>query len=639
MNDSRFATLPQPDRRWYAGIGGAAVILLLCLCLALNQCGTPGQQVTPTPAVSPSASATASVTASSTPTVTPSTTPWTQTPTPSRTFTPTGTRTSTLTPTPTGTPVPQPPALTLPGDMTVEATGPAGAPATFTAAAFDPVDGKLTVACQPESGYVFGFGQTAVTCSATNHFGLTATGSFKVTVQDTTPPALNLPKPITAEATSVAGAAVTYSVSANDLVDGMVPVYCDRAPGSTFPLGLVPVSCTASDARGNVGRGSLTIQVNHTVPPNMTVPGDISIEATSPSGATATFSITATDTVDRATVTCSRASGSTFSVGTTLVTCTAQDEHNNTNQGSFRVIVVHTLAPSIQGGDASSNVAYYGSGTCSPKTVTITAKVTDAYGVSSVQLSYRFVGTDGGGSSSSWLSAPMNAVSDGFVATVALASQAPPYMANGSGRLEYQIVARDRGGLTTGTPVKTVTVNPCPIILYDLVKEAGSAKWCSGGTSCVALPFPGTDADVQGCARWWQPNTTMEDGSRPALALVTHPQWKDNAYILGSYPGKVQFGQGDRLRLKIGFSAGASGGNARFSILIRYFSGHGCTDDAGCRDYLASIYDTYNGALVERFIDLSAYAGVQATFYLQVDANGAASQDWATWVIAQLERP
>jgi hypothetical protein len=97
----------------------------------------------------------------------------------------------------------------------------------------------------------------------TDSSGLTASGSFTVTVADTTPPSLNLPGGITAEATGAAGAAVSYTATATDLVDGSVPVSCTPASGSAFPAGTTTVSCAASDAHGNAATGSFTVTVNY----------------------------------------------------------------------------------------------------------------------------------------------------------------------------------------------------------------------------------------------------------------------------------------------------------------------------------------------------------------------------------------
>ena len=74
------------------------------------------------------------------------------------------------------------PVLTLPGDLTIGATSPAGAIATFTASALDAVDGPVAVVCAPASGSSFPIGTTTVTCTATDASGNAASGSFTVTV-------------------------------------------------------------------------------------------------------------------------------------------------------------------------------------------------------------------------------------------------------------------------------------------------------------------------------------------------------------------------------------------------------------------------------------------------------------------------
>jgi hypothetical protein len=79
-----------------------------------------------------------------------------------------------------------PPTLTLPADFTVEATSPAGAVVAYTATA----DENATVVCSPASGSTFALGTTTVNCSATNVLNQTTTGSFHVTVVDTTPPSI-----------------------------------------------------------------------------------------------------------------------------------------------------------------------------------------------------------------------------------------------------------------------------------------------------------------------------------------------------------------------------------------------------------------------------------------------------------------
>jgi hypothetical protein len=83
------------------------------------------------------------------------------------------------------------PRVDAPGNMTVEATGPAGAIVTFTASATDPVYGTtLPVICTPASGSMFPLGVTTVTCSATNDFGKSDTDTTRITVRDRIAPTI-----------------------------------------------------------------------------------------------------------------------------------------------------------------------------------------------------------------------------------------------------------------------------------------------------------------------------------------------------------------------------------------------------------------------------------------------------------------
>jgi HYR domain len=156
--------------------------------------------------------------------------------------------------------------LKLPPDRTVEATGPDGATVTYPASASDAQDGALTPKCGPVSGSVFPLGTTTVNCSVTDGGGLTATGSFNVTVQDTTPPSLTLPPDQTDdESTSRDGVTVTYTATAADRVDGPVTPSCSPASRSFFRAGITTmVNCSATDAHGNTATGSFTITVVYT---------------------------------------------------------------------------------------------------------------------------------------------------------------------------------------------------------------------------------------------------------------------------------------------------------------------------------------------------------------------------------------
>ena len=77
----------------------------------------------------------------------------------------------------------QPPVVTVPADMAVDATSPAGGKAGYSASATDDVDSSPTLACTPPSGSVFPIGTTTVTCRATDAAGNSGSASFKILVR------------------------------------------------------------------------------------------------------------------------------------------------------------------------------------------------------------------------------------------------------------------------------------------------------------------------------------------------------------------------------------------------------------------------------------------------------------------------
>jgi N-acetylneuraminic acid mutarotase len=243
-----------------------------------------------------------------------------------------------------------PPFLGLPNDMTFQATGPSGATVSFFASANDSVDGQRPVTCGPSSGSTFPFGETIVTCSASDTSGNTATGTFKITVQDNNPPFMSVPSGNQIrQATSSAGAIVTFTATANDSVDGPRPVTCSPPSGSQFPFGPTSVTCSASDTRGNTATRTFTVTVQDTNAPFLNVPFQpFEEEATSAAGATVNFgqAVSASDNVDGPiTPSCTPSSGSTFPIGPTTVSCQATDAHGN--QSPTKTFTVRVIDPPV----------------------------------------------------------------------------------------------------------------------------------------------------------------------------------------------------------------------------------------------------------------------------------------------------
>lgn len=183
-------------------------------------------------------------------------------------------------------------------------------------------------------------------------------GSYVVTPGPDGVPVITIPSsPVSVEATSQSGAAVTFSASATDDIDGTVQVTCTPASGSIFPIGTTEVKCNAMDSVGNKAQEKIfnvIVAVTDTIPPVITVPSTpVTATATSSSGAVVSFQVTGSDNTDGSlSVTCDPPSGSTFKVGETTVKCTAVDKAQNKSEKTFTVTVTapsssDTVPPTI----------------------------------------------------------------------------------------------------------------------------------------------------------------------------------------------------------------------------------------------------------------------------------------------------
>jgi predicted extracellular nuclease len=163
------------------------------------------------------------------------------------------------------------------------------------------------------------------------------------------------PQDVANEATSAEGAVVNYDApTATDNLDAEVPVSCEPASGSLFPLGNTGVLCSSEDAAGNTASAWFTVTVQDTTPPKLTVPENITAEADSPAGKVVLFQASASDAVTAVPNTaCTPASGSTFALGTTTVNCQASDDAGNSSAASFTVTIV---APAIGGMTGSGEI-------------------------------------------------------------------------------------------------------------------------------------------------------------------------------------------------------------------------------------------------------------------------------------------
>jgi hypothetical protein len=228
--------------------------------------------------------------------------------------------------------------LTLPDDITAEATSAVGRVVTYSASAADNLDPAPSFSATPNSGSTFPIGMTTVNASSTDAAGNTAAGSFTVTVTNN-PPVVTLtgPNPLTFEA------AASYSdpgATVSDVEDGpLTPTISSNTVVSNVP-GVYAVTWSATDSASASGTATRVVNVVDTTAPIVTAPANVTVPATSVAGAVVTYpAASATDAVGVTSLTYSQDSGTTFPIGATTVTITAKDAANNTGTGTFTVTV------------------------------------------------------------------------------------------------------------------------------------------------------------------------------------------------------------------------------------------------------------------------------------------------------------
>ncbi|HTS19818.1 MAG TPA: HYR domain-containing protein [Verrucomicrobiae bacterium] len=246
---------------------------------------------------------------------------------------------------------------------------------------------NLTFIYTPPSGSFFALPYDientnyTVTLAAIDASGNSNTCSFMVTVEDTTPPVLDVADPIIGQCeeapfvlTNVPGqcsAPFTFEIPTafdqcctNGLVVTVSAVDQSNAVimltnnGDGTMSGNFPVTCTgtnvitsvATDGRGNTAQAQCDVLVVDIQPPVINCASDQVVECTAntPAGGAINFQEpTAYDNCPNLTVSCVPTNGSVLPLGTNLIVYVASDCSGNTNQCSFYVIVQDTTAPTI----------------------------------------------------------------------------------------------------------------------------------------------------------------------------------------------------------------------------------------------------------------------------------------------------
>jgi hypothetical protein len=163
------------------------------------------------------------------------------------------------------------PQITCPADILVNNdAGVCGATVTFAAPSASDNCSVATVVQTAglPSGSVFPTGTTVNTFEVTDSSGNESSCSFTVTVKDAEAPTITCPENIVASNNpdTCSRSNVVFEATASDNCPGVTVAY-SIAPGSTFPVGVTPVTVTATDSSGNQTSCTFTVTINLTENP------------------------------------------------------------------------------------------------------------------------------------------------------------------------------------------------------------------------------------------------------------------------------------------------------------------------------------------------------------------------------------
>ncbi|MFN2469068.1 MAG: HYR domain-containing protein [Gaiellaceae bacterium] len=166
------------------------------------------------------------------------------------------------------------------------------------------------------------------------------------------PPQLaNVPPSMNVEATSRAGAVVTYA-SPTTTHPPPVKISCSPASGQVFPFGRTTVVCIATDEdTDETTVATFAVTVADTRGPALSgLPAEATIEATGPGGAVVDYALPrAVDAVDGPRpVDCRPPPGTTLPIGEATVTCRSVDSRGNVGEAKVAVRIRDTKPPVFQ---------------------------------------------------------------------------------------------------------------------------------------------------------------------------------------------------------------------------------------------------------------------------------------------------
>ena len=328
-----------------------------------------------------------------------------------------------------------------------------------------------------------------------------------ITWVDTLGPILTLPVGISVPATSPAGAAVTFVVSAVDAIDGPIAPSCAPPSGATFPVGATTVICTATDASGNQTTGGFTVSVAPFVPPATPLITSLSPSTAVAGGADILVKVTGSGFSSGATAFWNGVSRPTVVDDATQVTMTvlASDLATTADLTTVHVTVGNLATP------ASNALPFV---ITSPQVVTVDAAIALPGGIATATNAPTTPGRQG-------VSATLtNNNPASAPATVAVASYATNPVGDATfaagGFFDIQVTGADASDSLTAQFYYPTTVTGFSEVLLQLLYWNGSA-WAPVVGAGGSPPFKDTNDNLDGTTSGGRFTVTLDSSSIPRI--------------------------------------------------------------------------------------------------------------------------
>ena len=300
------------------------------------------------------------------------------------------------------------------------------------------------------------------------------------------PLVVGCPSNVTVRADGLNGTIVSYTSSAGSGCGG-ASVTCSPPSGSLFPIGATTVSCVATDSCGQTANCAFTVTV--VKPPLVAVCSpNITFPATDSNGAQVSYTSSPSGGCSGASITCNPASGSTFPIGTTTVSCVATDACGQTASCAFTVTVVKPPLAAVcptnilvaATGPSGATVFYTSStsGGCSGASITCNPPSGSFFPIGTTTVSC--LATDACGQTASCaFSVMVKALGSGGTVTDCTEAALRTAMLG--------------GGVVTFACDGTIRLSSPLSVLTDTVLDGNSHKVTIGGNSAVRLVYVSTN--------------------------------------------------------------------------------------------------------------------------------------------------